>query len=456
MDGTLLGGIMLRFIPLISLVALLVACKNPNYCAGVLNDDCRLKLDAPGPGTCSGDADCADPTAVCDLTGTMMCVQCTASESQACTNETPVCGDDHMCRACSAHADCPTSLACLPDGFCGTDANVAYVDPMGTDNAACTKMTPCTKFSKALAANKLYVKFTGTTNEAAESGMPAVSINSQKVTLLADPGAKLTNTKNGLLLEVTGTSQVAIYDLEITGASGMTGVGISLPTGNMAELDLHRVKITNNQGGGISASGGMLTIAQSVINGNQGIGISSSANPLSMSQSEVSENNAGGLQMTADGMVTLINNIAHHNGNDTSASFGAFSLRPSLGSMVQFNTIVDNKANMGAASTGGVFCDIAGFVAANNLIFRNTGGSPSAQTFGNCTYGDSFVAAGSSTADNTPQFVHPNTLPFDYHLTSTTPATILDAAGACSGVDFDGDSRPIGPACDLGADEYHP
>jgi hypothetical protein len=114
-----------------------------------------------------------------------------------------------------------------------------------------------------------------------------MSINNQNVTLLADPGAKLTSTKNGLLLEVKGTSQVAIYDLEITGASGMTGIGISLPAGNTAKLDLHRAKITNNQGGGILAVGGTLTITQSVISSNQGLGISSSANPLSMSQSEM-------------------------------------------------------------------------------------------------------------------------------------------------------------------------
>jgi len=41
-----------------------------------------------------------------------------------------------------------------------------------------------------------------------------------------------------------------------------------------------------------------------------------------------------------------------------------------------------------------VFCDQGAFVAGGNLIFRNTGGSTgSAQTFGNCTYGNSFVNA---------------------------------------------------------------
>jgi hypothetical protein len=57
--------------------------------------------------------------------------------------------------------------------------------------------------------------------------------------------------------------------------------------------------------------------------------------------------------------------------------------------------------------------------------------------------------------DNTPKFAHPNSDPFDYRLTADTPTIIRDAAGACTGFDFDGDARPSGTACDLGADEFH-
>ena len=158
--------------------------------------------------------------------------------------------------------------------------------------------------------------------------------------------------------------------------------------------------------------------------------------------------------MAVAGTVALTNNYVDHNGNDVTASFGAFSLKPNPESKVEFNTIVDNKANLGAASAGGVFCDVDGFTYNNNIIFRNTGGpSASTQTFGNCSVGNSFVLA-APAADNTPQFVHPNTPPFDYHLTAATPLTIRDAGGACTGQDFDGDTRPINGACDLGADEY--
>jgi hypothetical protein len=63
---------------------------------------------------------------------------------------------------------------------------------------------------------------------------------------------------------------------------------------------------------------------------------------------------------------------------------------------------------------------------------------------------------GASIVDNAPGFVSPNVLPFDYHLSAATPPSIVDAAGACTGTDIDGDSRPIGGACDLGSDERRP
>lgn len=379
---------------------------------------------------CRSNAACMAPTAVCDLAGSMMCVQCVApDQTAACTGKTPACGSDRACHACSKHDDCPLSSACLPDGSCATETDVAYVDPAQGSGATCSLAMPCKKVSDALATNRRYVKLTGMIDE-------AVTINNQNVTILAAPNTTLTHSMPGVIMRVDGTSMVQIFDLTITGGLGATGVGISMPTGNMASLDLERVTVNSNAGGGISMGGGTLTV----------------------SRSEISANNGGGVQMTTDGVIVLTNNFIHHNGNNINGAFGGLSLRPAAASRVQFNTIVDNQANIGAASAaGGVFCDVPGFVADDNLIFRNTGGtSTTTQTFGSCTYGNSFVAAGTSAADNTPQFKHPNLSPFDYRLTANTPTTIRDAAGNCSIVDFDGYQRPFGAACDLGASEYHP
>ena len=418
---------------------------NRKYCATHPTDeDCRKAFQDAGE--CTSSSQCSSPKAVCAL-DKMLCVQCTAAEHDACVANTPVCGDDDACRKCAAHSEC-LSNACLPDGSCGDDTNVAYVDPSGT-STTCTKASPCKKVSDALKTTRPYVKLQGTTNE-------QVTLNNTNVTLLADPGAKLTDTVNGILLKIDGTSQVAIYDIEISGASGANNPGISVQPGSTATVTIVRAKLSGNAGAGISVNGGTATISESTISGNTGAGVVSTGT-LTVSRSSMFGNNGGGISTNAS-TFTITNNFIYRNGNTTMATAGGVGLVGIVdSSKLEFNTIVDNLAGGGATNVGGVLCDRSGFTAANNLIFRNTGGvSGNVQTLGLCTYGNSFVSAGTSTVDNTPMFAHPNSAPFDYHLTPTSPNTIVDAAGTCSGVDYDGDTRPVGPACDLGADERKP
>ena len=53
-------------------------------------------------------------------------------------------------QACMTHADCGSPGACLPDGTCGTDTNVAWVAPTGSDSSSCTRTTPCATITHAL------------------------------------------------------------------------------------------------------------------------------------------------------------------------------------------------------------------------------------------------------------------------------------------------------------------
>ncbi len=436
-----------RGLLLLALMTTVVGCrKSDYYCPGAPDDNCN-NIDAPDPPECTSSAQCSAPKPVCDL-ATQTCVACTASDHNACVGTTPICGSDQTCHPCTAHTDC-VSNACLPDGACGDDTNVAYVDPMGTDNPTCTKGSPCTKLDKALATNRKHVKFHGRTN--------AQVTLTRDVVLLADPGAQLSDTGLGILIRVEGASKVAIYDLEITSALGINNAGISLQPGNTATVSLTRANVTGNGGAGISVSGGTLTVTQSTLSGNAGGGISVTGGTLTVTQSTLSGNAGGGIAVTGVGATfDITNNFIFRNGDQDMSAFGGLNLGITMpgSNRLEFNTIVDNRA---AIASGGVICGVATFSAPNNIIARNSvAGSttaPGAQTSAGCAYPTSRVQNDVSGLG----FIDPEApAPFDYKLTgvsnvidqATTPSTVV--------IDYDADARPQGGQKDIGADEYRP
>ena len=403
-----------------ALVAGLVGCDlilgndlNPKYCAAHPDDaDCMREM----PMGCTTNAQCEAPAGVC-LVEERTCVQCTVEDAAACVGTTPVCGTDNTCGGCSKHSDC-ASAACLPDGACGSDTNVAYVAPTGTDNGECTKAVPCTKVAKALATMRPFVKLSGVTDEAVtvEGG--------RQVSFLADAGAKLTRSSGGAIVTVkdSGTS-LKVYDLSISDApNNASGYGVLVPAGSGApSVSLVRAALLNNPGGGISATGGSITVAQSTISGNQGGGISA-------------------MNATFD----ITNNFIYRNGNSTGTTTGGINLSSSAagGNRLELNTIVDNEISASTTSSGGLVCDIAGFSASNNIIARNfvnrSAVVANANTIGQCMHLSSKVVTDLAEL----KFAAPDMPPFNYHLmagstaidAATTPSTIT--------VDADGDVRP--------------
>ncbi len=333
-------------------------------CAGAnANNNCA-EVDAAVPSGCTSSAECAAPTAVCDVGGTATCVACTAGEASACTGTTPVCGADNTCGGCTSHAACAASDVCLPTGACADAATVAYVAPGGS-GTTCTQAAPCGTLSAALLTDRAIVKFAaGVVKDTA----PTV-IDGRTVTILAAPGAVLDRDLDGPILEVrNANANVSVYDVEVSGATGTSGANAVQLVGNggSPQLRLERVTVrgnagvgitasggtltvtgstvSGNQGAGITASGGTLTVTGSTVSGNQGTGITASGGTLTVTGSTLTQNQGGGLDMTALGVVTLMNNVVHHNGNNVTTEVGGLRLRPMAGSKVEFNTIVDNQA----------------------------------------------------------------------------------------------------------------
>lgn len=397
---------------------------------------------------------CGPPSGVCNP-DTGACVQCTAADTSACTGPSPVCGADNICRVCTEHSECPSNV-CRPDGACSSETAVAYVDPSGTPSGSCSKAIPCSKLQTALATKQPYIKVNGTIND-------NITINDQDVTIVAERGAKLTSPELGRLIEVRGRSQVSIFDLEITegkGEDGNQGYGLFMESGNMATVNLQRVTLSRNEFGvvgfggtlkitqstindntsnGVSFRNGILNITRSTIHSNRGAGVSGGGGTLNVTRSTIRNNQHSGVYMDSPTTFYLTSNFIVGNGNNTSG-IGGVRADPAGSSALEFNTIVDN--NGGPSGTGGVFCDQPTFVYNNNLIYRNSSG-----TGGSCSSGNSFQGS------ENPGFVSAT----DYHLTASTPNTIRDnGQGTCSELDFDGDPRPLGAACDIGADEYKP
>ena len=469
-----------RIIILLSVLILGSACKteDPYYCEGARLGNCSFK------GTCTETSHCSVPTPntpVCDLSegGSIgNCVQCTTTDHEECRDITPVCGDNNMCQRCNTqrdcdsslacftdgscgnctkHVDCDSSLACLPDGTCADPGQVAYVQSGSMGPPPCKQGEPCGKLQQGIdSVNETsirYIKVSSLGGEVLNSDATTM-IDGKAVIILADPGVKLALTTNGINLEVRNTgADVQIYDLEITGASGSVGISIS----GMPKLALTRVRVTN-MGAGISAVGGIVTVSQSTISGNSGQGISMAGGMLVVSQSTILNNAQGGISVTGTGITFNIKNcFIFRNGNDVSADIGGARFSGALGasSVFAFNTVVDNRIRNTDFSAGGVYCDLPGFVASNNLIvrnFRNNASTPmNSNTLGQCTHATSTVAQTVSGLN----FMSSDATPYNYHLQLGSSA--IDQATTPLipeiGIDFDGDLRPMGSASDQGADE---
>lgn len=408
--------------------ALLPACRwNPKHCEGNPNDDCDLEWDAATSAQCTSNDQCDTAKPVCDIAGSQTCVQCTAAQPAACSGSMPVCGTDHSCRACQAHAECP-SAACLPDGACAAETSVAYVAANGS-GTTCSKAAPCGTLAAGLATNRSVVKISGLVKDT-----QTTTIDGKALTILADPGAILDRDGDGVILEVRNTNaDVKIYDLQISGASGGVGdVGISIPSGGMPKLALTKVKVSSNIGGGISAASGMLTIAQSTVSGNAGGGIS-----ISGAQFDIT------------------NTFVVKNGSATSALGGAlFSQITTPGThRFEFNTVSQNQASTGI--TPGVLCSVISMplTFSSSIVYGNSTGMQVEGSNCSWTYSDigPMTAAGTGNIGSDPMFV--GAAQDNFHVMASSPTKSAAVPGATLANDVDGDVRPQGAARDIGADE---
>lgn len=378
---------------------------------------------------CATDPDCASSAdgPYCEP-DTHYCVECYLPEHCAATPDEKFCDlDTFTCRSCVEHADC-TSDACLPDGTCGDDSTVAYVDPGApATNTTCTHTEKCSTIAAALLTKRPYIKLQGAISEAP----PAIVETT--LTFLAEPGTTLARPSGGIVFDISAGSDVAIYDLAITG-NDETAVLVDKSTVRLVRTSITGCNKKDNRAveGRTSAT-------------------------LIVSRSAIVANAGGGIFTDGTTAYNITNTFLVRNGADDSMVGGA-SLGATTSGLNRFemNTIADNRVST-TANAGGLYC-ATGLRAPNNLIVRNYSNgltgviNANKPAIGGCDLGDSVIA----TDPEGFAFAMPEgTGPWDYHI---GPGSMAIDKGVASdiAVDVDGDARPFNGKLDVGADEYSP
>lgn len=377
---------------------------------------------------CEAEPDCAAvPGAPYCHPDIGFCVECYLPEHCASNTDMMYCDrDTFRCSSCVAHEDC-ASNACLPDGTCGDDSTVAYVDPDApASNTACTLAEKCRTIAAALQTKRPYILLRGAIVE----NVPTIKATS--VTILAEPGTTLTRASSGNILVINDGSEIAIYDLHIIG-NGDKGIAV-----NKSTLRIVDVTITD-------------------CNAKDRRAIEAKASTLVVTRSTIANNAGGGIYADPNTTYNLTHNFIVRNGANDTATGGLSLLAPSTGfNRFEMNTVVDNRA-AATAPAGGLHC-AASLRAPNNIVARNyVGGldtlpSSNKPTIGGCILDDSLVTSDISNL----AFVMPDGEgPWDYHI---GPGSLAIDRGVDSDlrVDVDGDARPYNGKFDLGADEYSP
>jgi hypothetical protein len=363
---------------------------------------------------------------VCDQTaGT--CVQCIAEvEESACAVTGTVCGPDRKCHGCIVDSHCSaSSMVCLPSQSCASEASVVYAKPDGS-GTACSKAMPCAlpeAIAQLMPARPI-LKLT--TLEGSMYGGPAITLDKSFAVQLIGTGTTFT-PQAGPPITVTGNS-VEILGLTIRGGQG-SGI--------------------------VCTQGGPLTVRRSTVDGSTGYGIETTGCNVTIERSRFSSNSLGGLSLTG-GLVEIRNSIIDRNGTNQ-LDEGNVRLRAVEGRIV-FSTLAYNLSRQGGGRTSGITCTAAGagFVISRNILAQN-GPANDKITEGDC------IETGNFLADNADDVKFNSAT--ELRLTAASPlAAVLDdpdALAECTRLgsyidDYQGEIRPVGGFCDKGADEYRP
>ena len=268
-------------------------------------------------------------------------------------------------------------------------------------------------------------------------------------------GSDATVTGNWLALNHAGHDGGGIYVYSNTAAmqnNGLYSNVAGLRGGGVAIFEAGASLVSNTIGNNTSAQDG------------GGVCVDHSKSELRANTilSNTAGGNGGGIAIGSENRATLINNVVAHNGiSVASDAYGSGIFIHDSTVELLHNTIADNS---GRSRQAVVMGGSGTLILTNNIIAGHALGItvtvPASSTiiashtlfYGNGTdYQDGVSSTGEVRGD--PYFVNPMAL--DYHICHGS-AAIDSGLNIAVTIDIDGDTRPIGPGYDIGADEARP
>ena len=360
---------------------------------------------------CGGDSDCKTSTIpACDTAN--KCVECV--QSSHCKNASaPVCDTTaEHCVQCLANSDCSgTTPICTNKQCTKCISDAQCVAKLGANPGVCGLDGSCPGDDAVIyLQNSALCSTTSPGN--GTSASPYCSSD--------DATGALTATKT--IIVIRGPLAVGNLTLTFTQKTvliaGQTLAKVTNPsTGTpplvnitAGEATLRDLTVSSGYDAGVSVSGGAI---------------------LHMDRCYVTGNTKNGI-ITDKSAFDIVNTVIANNGGSNFSGVNLGSYTGTGPTRFAFNTVVNNGL-VGVAC--GQTYTLTGILANGNGTANFTSST--------C------VTNGTTSISTTPN------LGTNYHLTATSPC--VNAGGTtCPPDDIDGDTRPIGAACDCGADEYKP
>ena len=280
------------------------------FCVGGICVGC----DDPDAGACTA----AAGGEVCDGSGA--CVECNETDESACEGTSPICGEDNLCTACTAHDQCPGDAGChIFEGSCLPEDMVLTVGS-GESVASAIGMIGVGERGTIHIGSGTYIG-----NVLIPVGSVIALLGNNNVTLAADNGVRTvelvvgsTAYLAGLMVQNYGAGPVIESDgdlrLDDMRVGPSVGDGVISTEGR---VHLENTRITNNAGFGLQVGGmepvvlrNVILVGNGTVNPPQGF-VTTGITPYTIVYSTIADNlgTTGGAISSPAGMGEIRNSI---------------------------------------------------------------------------------------------------------------------------------------------------